>query len=55
MAASKTLIAGVFLLSAATAWSQPIEADPNWGPQPEPMPQQAYYAEGGGPSWNSGL
>jgi opacity protein-like surface antigen len=37
MAASKTLIAGLFLLSAATAGAQ----------QP--------YAEGGGPSWNSGL
>ena len=55
MAVSKTLIAGLFLLSIATAGAQPIDVDPNWGPQPEPMPQQPYYAEGGGPSWNSGL
>ncbi|MEY4966348.1 MAG: hypothetical protein RL274_1931 [Pseudomonadota bacterium] len=53
MRASKTLIAGVFLLSGAAANAQPgfIDADPAYQRQPEqPLPK-----DGGGPSWNSGL
>ena len=53
MRASKTLIAGLFLLSGAAADAQPgfIDADPAYQRQPElPLPQ-----DGGGPSWNSGL
>lgn len=61
MRASKTLIAGVFLLSGAAASAQPgmIDADPAYQqayqPMPEGPPPQGAYQEGGGPSWNSGL
>ena len=60
MRASKTLIAGLFLLSGAAANAQPgmIDVPPGYQHQPGYQPPPEGYpapAEGGGPSWNSGL
>ena len=57
MRASKTLIAGLFLLSGAPAWAQPglIDADPAYQRAYQPRPEGPPPEEGGGPSWNSGL
>jgi hypothetical protein len=55
MRASKTLIAALFLLPCAAASAQPGMIDVPPGYQ---QPPENYYpapAEGGGPSWNSGL
>ncbi len=54
MRAFKSLFAGLFLLSGAAASAQPgmIDVPPGYQPMPENYPPPA---EGGGPSWNSGL